>query len=118
MLAIVIASVGLYGVASYAVAERRREIGVRMALGASPRQILAPFFSGGLRLAALGIGIGVAAALAVTRLFASLLMGIAPTDAIAYAGVISLVLAIAAVATYVPARRASRIDPIRALRAE
>jgi ABC-type antimicrobial peptide transport system permease subunit len=117
-LALVIASVGLYGVASYAVAERQREIGVRMALGASPRQILVPFFAGSLRLAALGTGIGVLAALAVTRLFESLLLGIRSTDATAYAGVILLVLAIAALATYLPARRATRVDPIRALRVE
>jgi macrolide transport system ATP-binding/permease protein len=116
LIALAIAVVGLYAVASHAVAERRREIGVRMALGAAPRQILERFLGQSVRLVGLGVAIGLAAALAVTRLFASLLTGIEPTDPAAYAGVIVLVLSIAAAATYLPARRATRIDPIRALR--
>jgi predicted permease len=115
LLALAIASVGLYGVATYAVVERRREIGVRMALGASPRQLLVPFFFGGLRLAGLGAAIGLAAAFAATRLFASVLRGIGPADPAAYLGVTAVVSAIALAATYLPARRAARVDPVAAL---
>ena len=118
LLAVAIASVGLYGVATYAVAERRREIGVRMALGAAPRQILARFFGASLRIAAAGIAIGLAAALALTRLFAGVLPGIGPGDPVAFAGVAALVTAIAIAATYGPARRATRVDPMTALRAD
>ena len=118
LLALAIASVGLYGIAAYAVAGRRREIGVRMALGASPGRILKGFLAGGLRLAAVGAGIGLVAALSGTRLLARLLPGIRPTDPIAYAGVALVVAAIAIAATWLPARRAAGISPMEALRNE
>lgn len=118
LMALLIASVGLYGVAAYAVADRLREIGVRMALGAAPREILRTFLAGGLKLALLGVAIGLAAALAVARLMSSVLPGVQPSDPVAYAGVILVVTAIALAATYLPARRAARVDPIEALRHE
>lgn len=117
-MALLIASVELYGVAAYAVADRLREIGVRMALGAAPREILRTFLAGGLKLALLGVAIGLAAALAVARLMSSVLPGVQPSDPVAYAGVILVVTAIALAATYLPARRAARVDPIEALRHE
>jgi putative ABC transport system permease protein len=117
-VAVALAAVGLYGVLAFIVVQRRREIGVRMALGASPRDVVADVFGQGLRLAAIGIGAGIVLSLATMRLVRSLLFGISPTDMATFATVASLVVAIAAIASAVPALRASRVDPLVALRDE
>ena len=116
-LAVAIAAVGLYGLIAHAVAQRRREFGVRMALGASPAAIAGGVLRDGLRLAAVGIGLGLVAGFAVARLLAGQLPGVSSTDPLTYAGIAALVAAIALLATWLPARRASRIDPMTALKA-
>jgi putative ABC transport system permease protein len=116
--AVLLAAVGLYGVLAFVVSQRRREIGVRIALGATARDVIADVLGHGLRLAALGMIVGLALALAVTRLMSSLLFGISPTDVATFAGAALLLTAIAVVASLVPALRASRVDPLVALRDE
>jgi putative ABC transport system permease protein len=118
MVAVALAAVGLYGVLAFIVGERRREIGVRMALGALPRDIVTSLLGEGLRLAAAGVVVGVGLALAATRVLASLLFGTSPTDAATFIGAAVLMVAIAAAASLVPALRASRVDPLVALRDE
>jgi putative ABC transport system permease protein len=115
--AALLAAVGIYGVMSYAVAKRTREIGLRMALGANPRDVLRLVVGQGMAVALAGAGAG-AAALPLTRLMSSVLYGVRPTDPATYAGVALLLLAIALLASYLPARRAAHIDPGKALRAE
>jgi predicted permease len=117
-LALILAMVGLYGLISFTVLQRTREIGIRMALGAQPRDILSLVLGQGLGPAVAGVGIGIVAALALTRLMASLLFGVKPTDASTFAGVAVLLLCVAAAASYIPARRAMRTDPLTALRHE
>ncbi len=114
--ALLLSSVGIYGVLSYMVAQRTRDIGIRMALGASQGQIVWSVLGFGLRLAAIGLAVGLVAALAATRLLASLLYGVRPTDAITFGAVSLLLLVVALIASYMPARRATRVDPIVALR--
>jgi putative ABC transport system permease protein len=117
-MALLLGVAGLYGVISYAVSQRSREIGIRMALGAQRNEVTRMFVGQGLRLAAIGIAIGLVAAVALTRLIATLLFDVSPVDPLTYAGV-SLGLASAAVlASYVPALRAATLDPCEALRAE
>ncbi len=116
--ALLLAAVGLYGLISYTVVARVPEMGVRLALGANPRQVARLVINQGLRLAATGIAIGIAGALALARLIQGLLFSISATDPAVYAGLAVLLLLIAALACYVPARRAMRIDPMTALRAE
>lgn len=118
VLALVLASVGLYGVLSYAVAQRTTEIGVRIALGAERRNVIGAVLQSAVLLAASGIGIGIAAAFGATRLLSSFLFGVSPTDPITFGAVPALLLAVALLAAYVPARRAARVDPVEALRAE
>ena len=117
-VAVSLAAIGLYGVLAFIVAQRRREIGVRMALGAQPRDVIADVLGQGLRLAGLGIIVGLGLALVATRLLNSLLFGTSPTDALTFAAVAALLVAIAACASLVPALRASRVDPLIALRDE
>jgi predicted permease len=117
-IAVMLAAVGLYGVLAFIVGERRREIGVRMALGAMPRDIITDLLGEGLRLTAVGVVAGVALALAATRLLNALLFGTSPTDAVTFVSAAALIITIAAAASLVPALRASRVDPLVALRDE
>lgn len=118
LVALVLAATGLYGVLSGSVTERTREIGIRSALGASRRDILALVVSQGMRLSLLGVVIGVIGALAASRALITLLFGISQLDAVTYAGVILLLLSVSAVACWVPAWRAAQVDPSITLRAE
>ncbi|HKF45257.1 MAG TPA: ABC transporter permease [Thermoanaerobaculia bacterium] len=118
VLAICLAVVGLYGVLSHSVTRRRREIGIRMALGASPAQVRALFLRRGGKLASIGIAIGLALSAAVTRLLSQMLFGVAPTDAATFLAVTLLLSAVALAAAWLPARRATRVDPMAALRSE
>jgi putative ABC transport system permease protein len=117
-LALVLASVGVYGVMSYAVSERTQEIGVRIALGARKRDVLALVFRRAMGIALAGVAVGVAAALALARVLAGLVFGVSATDAATFAGVALLLAAVALMASYIPARRATKVDPITALRYE
>jgi len=117
-IAVVMAVAGVYGVVSYAVAQRTREIGIRMALGAEPRQMMIQVLCQGLVLLTIGLALGVAASWHITRLMGSLLAGINPHDAWTYTGVIVILTLAAMAANLVPARRASLVDPLQALRAE
>ncbi len=117
-LALLLAIVGLYGVVSYLSTRRTREIGIRMALGARPGDVLFQIARQGVGFAVTGIAIGVLAAGGIARLMRSVLYGISSYDPLTYAGTCALVLAVALAATYIPARRAARVDPIEALRCE
>ena len=117
-LAVVLSGVGLSGVLAYSVAQRTREIGVRIALGAQSEDVLRLVVGQGMSLALAGIGIGLAAALALTRLLSGLLYGIGANDPATFAGIALLLVVVAAAASYFPARRASKVDPIVALRYE
>ena len=117
-LALILASIGIYGVISYGVAQRTQEIGIRLALGAQPRNVFAMVLGQGARLAGLGVVLGFIAALGVTRLMTSLLFGVQPVDPITFTMVPALLIAVALLACYLPARRATRVDPIVALRYE
>ena len=117
-VALLLAGVGLYGLISYTVAQRVPEIGVRLALGATPSQVGGLIVRQGVTLAIAGVCLGVVGALAATRLIEGLLFSVSATDPAVYSGLIAVLLAIAALACYVPARRAMKIDPVTALRAE
>jgi len=117
-IAVTLAAIGLYGVLAFIVAQRRREIGVRMALGARPGDVAADVLGEGLRLTAIGVAAGLVLAIATTRLINSLLFATSPTDMLTFAAVSSLLVVVAAAASLLPALRASRVDPLIALREE
>jgi predicted permease len=117
-VALLIGMVGIYGVVAYAAAQRTREIGVRMALGAQAGDVRTMFLRQGLWLTALGIAAGIGMALVLTRVMSAFLLGVGPMDPVTYASVSAVLAAMTLVATYLPARRASRVDPVVALRGE
>jgi ABC-type antimicrobial peptide transport system permease subunit len=117
-MAMLIGVVGIYGVISYSVTQRTREIGIRMALGAEQRKLSGMFVGHGFLLAGIGVVCGLAAAFALTRLMSSLLFEVKPVDPLTYAAVAFGVIAAALLASYLPALRAAKVDPVEALRAE
>ena len=117
-VALVLGVVGIYGVLAYVAAQRTREIGLRMALGAQAGAVRRQFLRHGLVLTGAGIAVGVVASLALTRVLSALLFGVGPMDPLTYAAMSAALAAVAVLATWIPARRASRIDPVVALRAE
>jgi len=116
--ALLLSSVGIYGLLSYTVAQRTRDIGIRMTLGATQGQILLQVLGYGARLTAIGLAMGLAGALAGTRVLSSMLFGVGSTDAFTFAGASLLAAGVAFVATFIPARRAMQVDPMVALRYE
>ena len=118
VLALLLAALGIYGVTAFSTAQRTRELGIRLALGAEPRDVLRLILRDGARLSALGVGLGVAGALAASRAVSSMLFGVSPTDPLTFAAVVGLLGSASLLACYIPARRATRVDPVVALRQE
>ena len=118
LLGLALAAVGVYGVMAYSVAQRARELGIRVALGADRRSVLTLVLGEGMRLTAIGTVLGLGAAAGAAQLFKGMLYNVNPLDPVAFAAVPAILVGVAALAVLVPARRASRVDPIRALKAE
>ena len=118
VLALVLATMGIYGLLSYSVSQRKHEIGIRMALGARPNEIVKSIVRLGLKLTLVGVAICLVVSFALTRVMGSLLFGVSATDPVTFVMVALLLTAVAALAIYLPARRAARVDPMLALRTE
>jgi ABC-type antimicrobial peptide transport system permease subunit len=116
--AVLISAIGLYGVISYGVAQRMREFGIRRALGAESTSLLSLVLGQGARLAATGAALGLVGALAASRVLRAVLFGVSPTDPLTLAAVVAVMCAVGVAAAYVPARRATRVDPMVSLREE
>ena len=118
VIALILAAIGIYGVVSYSVSQRRHEIGIRLALGANRADVVRLVLMQGLKLTAAGVVAGIAGALALTRFIVSALYGVTPTDSSTFAVVSLLLAAVALLATYLPARRAMHVDPVKVLRGQ
>ena len=118
VLALTLAAIGLYGVVGYAVSSRAREVGIRMSLGAEPARVVRLLMGGGMRVVAVGVAVGLALAFVFGGILDRFLFGVAGTDPVTFVGVPALLLAVAGLAAWIPARRAARVDPVRALKAE
>ncbi len=117
-MALVLAAIGIFGVISHSVSQRTREIGIRVALGAQSKDVLKQVLQEGARLAAVGLALGLAGSLAATRLIATLLFGVKPADPLTFVVVAVILASVTLAASYIPARRATRVDPTVALRYE
>jgi putative ABC transport system permease protein len=118
VVGLVLAAIGIYGVMAYTVSERARELGLRVALGATSRDVMRIVLAEAFALAAAGVLLGVAGAIVTTRLMAALLFGVTPTDPATFVSIAGLLMAIALAGSYIPARRATGVDPMAALRSE